>query len=664
MAIRYDVTIDWTLSPRLLTVLAPSTEISVQDIVDTCRYFEDSDIGVNYEYLIDAAGKEPLGGVTYVGITATLNNCYIAFEARLGPNWILCTIAGGNIVAVDAVGAELDPRYPTAYVSVDRTASSSATLQEQGAIQYSSYSGGVWISTAGSPGTEYPLGTPAYPVNNIPDAHTIMAANGFDKIFFLSDWTFTSAMSIMSGHELWGQGSQKTVFTFESGAVLAYCEVFDAECTGSETGIVGFNDCLINDLGSVGLFPSSVEVLATNCLFKNTLTLPSNYSGTITAVDCWALPTSGGNPPIIDAGNSTASIQVRNWSGLLDFRNVTNDVDIRIFLSSGGVILDPSVTAGDFLISGVGTLTNNSTSVTALDTEGLMSKDTVSEAIWDEPIGDHIIEGTTGHEMYHASYGNMVHVDVINGSSGTVYPVGTHEDPVNNLPDALTIAKDHNFQRIHCDGALTINGENITGYTFIADRSIGNSVTVTSMTNSGACYFENLTVSGTLSGATRFTTSVLGELRNYDGGAKNCLLTNDIYITGSGANYFTDCDTYVTGYINKTIHVGDNYLNLIRCRGAYNIADYTGSHVLALDFSAAIVVTESTCVSGTIIVSGLVNLTDNSGPGCNVIDGTISEAGIVDKTWDESTSTHQVSGSFGEKVSDIKIDTSLIPGIV
>jgi hypothetical protein len=130
MAIRTDVTVDWVSSPRLITVAAPSVEISIQDIVDTCRAFEDTTPNEIYEFLIDAAGKEALGGTTSVGITATLNNAQIAFEARPGPNWILCTISGGNLVAEDDVGDPIDPRYPTAYTTIDRAASSSATLSD------------------------------------------------------------------------------------------------------------------------------------------------------------------------------------------------------------------------------------------------------------------------------------------------------------------------------------------------------------------------------------------------------------------------------------------------------------------------------------------------------------------------------------------------------
>ena len=37
MTIRTDLTIDWASSPRIATVLSPSTEITMQDLVDTCR---------------------------------------------------------------------------------------------------------------------------------------------------------------------------------------------------------------------------------------------------------------------------------------------------------------------------------------------------------------------------------------------------------------------------------------------------------------------------------------------------------------------------------------------------------------------------------------------------------------------------------------------------
>jgi len=73
---------------------------------------------------------------------------------------------------------------------------------------------------------------------------------------------------------------------------------------------------------------------------------------------------------------------------------------------------------------------------------------------------------------------------------------------------------------------------------------------------------------------------------------------------------------------------------------------------------------ESSCVSGSIVITGIGRLIDNSGPNCTVVDSTLTETGTADAVWDELTTSHEVSGSFGEKVSDIKIDTSLIPATV
>jgi hypothetical protein len=70
----------------------------------------------------------------------------------------------------------------------------------------------------------------------------------------------------------------------------------------------------------------------------------------------------------------------------------------------------------------------------------------------------------------------------------------------------------------------------------------------------------------------------LERLITLDGGAKNCLLTGAIEITGSGFNYFTDCDSYVTGTNYIEIDIGDHYLNFIRGRGAFQFNNKLGAH--------------------------------------------------------------------------------------
>lgn len=85
MASRNDVELTYVDSPRVAEVAAPSVTISMQDLVDTLRDAEYSWAGNTFKKLINASGKEDLGGGVKVGITAALQNLLLAFEGRTTP---------------------------------------------------------------------------------------------------------------------------------------------------------------------------------------------------------------------------------------------------------------------------------------------------------------------------------------------------------------------------------------------------------------------------------------------------------------------------------------------------------------------------------------------------------------------------------------------------
>lgn len=129
MAIRGDVTIDWSSSPRIVEIAYPSTEITMQDLLDTLRYLESQPTAMDNKPIVDASGKEVLDSITRVGITVTLQNARASFEARTGPTWEVCEFVGGNLVAVGSDGSTaIQPVHATAFVTPSRAASSSATL--------------------------------------------------------------------------------------------------------------------------------------------------------------------------------------------------------------------------------------------------------------------------------------------------------------------------------------------------------------------------------------------------------------------------------------------------------------------------------------------------------------------------------------------------------
>jgi len=112
---------------RIIQVDAPQTTITIQDLLNQIRLYEELPINMDYGSLANASGKQALGGGSFVGITLELiNDWRLAFEARPGPDTILCTVAGGNLVATNQYND--NPIYPTAFTQVNIAQSSSPTI--------------------------------------------------------------------------------------------------------------------------------------------------------------------------------------------------------------------------------------------------------------------------------------------------------------------------------------------------------------------------------------------------------------------------------------------------------------------------------------------------------------------------------------------------------
>ena len=128
MSFRDDITIDWSLSPRIIEVAASEVgkALTIQDLYDTVRTLAAQVAGMDDSEIIDGGGKEYLTETESVGLTVKLLNAKVKFAART--EWTSCTITGGNLVAVDGTGSPMNPVQPSAFVNVDRIRSTSGTL--------------------------------------------------------------------------------------------------------------------------------------------------------------------------------------------------------------------------------------------------------------------------------------------------------------------------------------------------------------------------------------------------------------------------------------------------------------------------------------------------------------------------------------------------------
>lgn len=404
MAIRTDIiTIDWTSSPRVIWINISETETDVQDLYDTCRYYEYQHDGMDEPSLCDAGGKEPLGGTVSVGITVSLFNAVYAFADRPGPDWVICNMTGGNVVGfTDATRTtQLYPRKPTAYVSADRSSSSSATLQEQDAIQYSSFGGGVTIDVInGFSGTDYPTGTPQKPSNNIADTHTIAAERGFPNIFVIGDLPLVSSVPALKGHTFIGSGKDRTEIDIDTAADVEDCAYMEAHILGTLDGNSRLQDCVIDNLVYVkGYIEQCV-------LAPGTIVLAGTEEAHF--LDCWS-GEPGTGTPTIDLGGGGQALALRNYNGGISLINKTGPESVSIDLNSGQVKIDmATVTNGTIVVRGIGKLTELTTglhidsgtygSLTLINE--LVNVHTIVDATWEKDISEIIDDTSIGYFIY------------------------------------------------------------------------------------------------------------------------------------------------------------------------------------------------------------------------------------------------------------------------
>lgn len=84
MTIIAGATIDWTISPRIVTVPVAETSATVEDMQDTLLDLEYTETGIVFPFTRSTSGGENLGGGVTVGLTTELQDVQIAF-ARTAP---------------------------------------------------------------------------------------------------------------------------------------------------------------------------------------------------------------------------------------------------------------------------------------------------------------------------------------------------------------------------------------------------------------------------------------------------------------------------------------------------------------------------------------------------------------------------------------------------
>jgi len=229
-----------------------------------------------------------------------------------------------------------------------------------------------------------------------------------------------------------------------------------------------------------------------------------------------------------------------------------------------------------------------------------------------------------------STFEGAVHVNQASLYTGTLYPIGTPSTPVNNMSDALTIAQVKGLEKIHIGGALfTISASDVlNGLILEGDSAVRTTVILTSAASITNCIFRSLTLTGSLDGGSSASNCIIGDLSYLDGSLLDCLLAGTITLGGAQANLLR-CASAIAGSSTPTIDMAGAGANLaVRdYNGGIKLYNHTaGSDAVSIDMASGQVIVDSTVSSGTIIIRGIADVTDNSTGTAVVQDDTVNRA--------------------------------------
>jgi hypothetical protein len=237
--------------------------------------------------------------------------------------------------------------------------------------------------------------------------------------------------------------------------------------------------------------------------------------------------------------------------------------------------------------------------------------------------GDFFDQGTTsfiGENLgtYQAAiYNNTVHIDTTgSGVSSTEFPRGTAWMPVDNIADAYDIGIRLGLYSFTVRGTINLDRD-LTNWNFMGWSNLETDVVILDGYSIAGSFFELLTVSGESGGGSGyFIRSILQNVTNLQGVAENSgfggsftLGNVGTYFMCTRCNAIDDCtfDMLGPGRVLKLSVGGDIIVENLQTLGELSLGMNYGSVVLS-----------SSCTGGTANISGVCEVTDNSGEGCIV----------------------------------------------
>lgn len=238
-----------------------------------------------------------------------------------------------------------------------------------------------------------------------------------------------------------------------------------------------------------------------------------------------------------------------------------------------------------------------------------------------------------------SSFNGAVTVDINSDYTGTVFPVGTPQKPVNNLSDALLIAGYRGFWKFHLMSNITVDsGGDYEGFSFCGENYNKTKITVANDAYVKDCAFMNSELTGILDGGSLITNCRVGELNYLDGIIEDSILMSNTTIYLSSIKYanIMNCASGRLDYLTDKVPIIDmggsgTSLAIRNYNGSIQLTNKNGAEIVDIDLNSGIVILDSTITGGYVNIRGVGEIIDNS-TGTVVVDiaGLMSKASIAE----------------------------------
>ena len=532
------------------------------------------------------------------------------------------------------------------------------------------YGGSIWVDLiSGVSGSTVNVnGTRSNPVDNIADAFILAGILGYTRIYGTGNYLADRAFS---GSELIGKGSPASIDL--NGFDFTNAKFENIDVSGDGAGSIGcvFYRCRINNL-------TNISAQFVDCQFSGDNALISSGASTIrNHLDSCSSYVPGSENPSISLIGTDADLQIRDWYGGIEIRDVTQAAsDVSIDLSSGNVTIDSSVTAGTFKIHGIGSLIDNSTNPAVdVDFSSLVNKADVTNEVWEEAAANHVTPGTMGSVISFFTYQNKIWIDPLNVSgtaqAGTVPGInGVPTKPCLTVADANALAVATSQPAYHLLSNTVLDRDH-TGWKFYGSSQV--SINPNGFNTLGS-YFSELLLIGNFSGHQIYSDDcILGALfgglaaTNLHGRFRHSVINDAGISLATGNSVISGSISGGASGVSPVIDFQGNLTTLA-------LRDYAGDIEFTnmvdagcraeINFLSGTMTSGSTNVSGSIEVQGNVTVVDSASGGVSIDKvSSINNKTIAESVWESVLSDHaSIAGSAAEAL-DVSAQPVTIPNI-